>query len=525
MQIDWMATFGMAAVAVLAAMAGLLLMAALQPRLTSQRGTVFAERDPGASFLFDGEVLVDATPDARALLSISGMKGAPWPRLLAYLVPRFPGLEARLARLAEDGRITMASDNPDQPLMLRAEMRGGLTRITLIDPEEGAAHPGHDSLGFRAQEEELALLRGVVAQAPLMIWRETAAGDITWANAAYLIQAGQMLEPGKDLTWPLLRLFDRTAIQQGAPRQRQRLQTPASETWFDLTALPEQDGHLVFAQPADALVQAETGLREFMQTLTKTFAHLTTGLAIFDRQRQLALFNPALLDLTGLPPDFLTMRPTLFAFLDAMRDRNMIPEPKDYRNWRKQMMEIEAAAAQGTFEETWSLPSGQTYRVIGRPHPNGALALLFEDISTEISRIRRYREDMELGQAVFDAVDPALAVFSPAGKLVMSNAAYAALWEDDPGTALDEGSFAALCRHWRAKTAPSPIWEQADAFVASLSRPEALTGEARLTDGRLVQCRFASLPGGATMAAFHLSGSDQPFRIRSTEAEPIALTA
>jgi PAS domain-containing protein len=87
-----------------------------------------------------------------------------------------------------------------------------LTRITLIDPEEGAAHPGQDSLGFRAQEEELALLRGVVAQAPLMIWRETAAGDITWANAAYLIQAGQKLEPGKDLTWPLLRLFDRTAI-------------------------------------------------------------------------------------------------------------------------------------------------------------------------------------------------------------------------------------------------------------------------------------------------------------------------
>ena len=41
-------------------------------------------------------------------------------------------------------------------------------------------------------------------------------------------------------------------------------------------------------------MQAETALRGFMQTLAKTFAHLPTGLAIFDQHRQLALFNPAL---------------------------------------------------------------------------------------------------------------------------------------------------------------------------------------------------------------------------------------
>jgi hypothetical protein len=42
---------------------------------------------------------------------------------------------------------------------------------------------------------------------------------------------------------------------------------------------------------------------------------------------------------------------------------------------------LEEEAASGLFEETWSLPGGQTYRVIGRPHPNGALAFMFEDIS------------------------------------------------------------------------------------------------------------------------------------------------
>jgi hypothetical protein len=107
----------------------------------------------------------------------------------------------------------------------------------------------------------------------------------------------------------------------------------------------------------------------------------------------------------------------------------------------------------------------------------------------------------------------------------MSNAAYATLWEDDPGTALNEGNFATLCRHWRAKTAACPIWEQADAFVAALTRPEALTGETRLSDGRLVQCRFTALPGGATMAAFQLAVPEQSFCLHPVEGTSVAMIA
>jgi PAS domain-containing protein len=241
--------------------------------------------------------------------------------------------------------------------------------------------------------------------------------------------------------------------------------------------------------------------------LTKTFAHLPIGLAIFDRERQLALFNPALLDLTGLPADFLSSRPTLFAFLDTMRDRRMIPEPKDYRGWRRQMADLEKAAASGRYEETWNLPAGQTYRVIGRPHPDGAMALLFEDISTEVSRTRRYRADLELGQSVIDAMGEAVAVFSSSGVLVMANAAYARLWDHEPDATLDEIGIEAMVAHWRAGSAPSEIWTRARDFVAALGDRDAWSGEARLNDGRLLRCRFTPLAGGNTMASFGLAGS------------------
>lgn len=68
--------------------------------------------------------------------------------------------------------------------------------------------------------------------------------------------------------------------------------------------------------------------KNFVQTLTKTFATLSIGLVIFDRNRQLMLFNPALIDLTTLPADFLSARPNLLTVFDKLRDNQIMPEPK-----------------------------------------------------------------------------------------------------------------------------------------------------------------------------------------------------
>lgn len=491
-------------VALAAAAFGLFALAAVQDRLRPRATSVFAEGTGATIFLFDGDTLVDATPEARALLSAIPSRGSSWHRLLSYLAPRFPGVDQRLAALPTEGTFLLSGSGPaaGSGLRLQADWRGGLARLTLSGSEDQHTVSVLDPLTHRAMTDELAMLRAVVSQAPMLIWHENDAAEITWANAAYLGLATQRLDPEQDLSWPLPRLLPPPV---GAD-QRLRLDG-ATEAggWYQATAVAGDTGSTVFAQPADALVRAEASLRSFRQTLTKTFAHLPIGLAIFDRDRQLALFNPALLDLTGLPADFLSSRPTLLAFLDTMRDRNMIPEPKDYRSWRRQMAELEKAATSGRYEETWILPSGQTYRVIGRPHPDGAMALLFEDISTEMSRTRRYRADLELGQSVIDAMDEAVAVFSSSGILVMANAAYSRLWGHEPDTTLDEFGIDAMVAHWRAGTAPSDIWARAADFVATLGEGDGWAGDARLNDGRLVRCRFTPLSGGTTMVSFRLA--------------------
>ena len=506
------------AAALCAAGIGMLALWFLPARALPAQASIFTDSDNEMLFLFDGEILVDSTANARALLAASPMHGTPWGRLMVFLGARFENLEAHLQRLQAEGTIELPSVGPANPMILRAENSGGLTKLSLIHADKGGQNVGGDAIAQRAMLDELALLRETVATAPMLLWRENAVGDVIWANGPYLLQACAMLDEGKELGWPLPRLFNRTAAKSGKDQRQSLLTADKSALWFDISSRPEADGDLMFAIPADAAVHAETALRDFMQTLTKTFAQLPIGLAIFDRQRKLQLFNPALMDLTQLPADFLSLRPSLLAMLDAMRDRKMLPEPKDYRDWRRQIVEIEKAAASGLYEETWSLPDGQTYRVTGRPHPNRALALLIEDISSEMLRTRRYRADLELGQSVIDHMDEAIAVFSQSGQLVMSNNSYAGLWGHDPAETLADNTVRTLSARWRAQSAPSAIWAEVEEYVATVGDRDNWRGEVRLLDGRLIGCRFAPLAGGSTLASFRLMQPSEVGQTRLAES-------
>jgi PAS domain-containing protein len=494
---------GMVLTAMLVALSALALMQAWVARRPVRQASIFDPTPSRIAFLFDGERLIDASPAARALLP-EGEDERAWGRLMARFGPEFPNLADRLAALPRIGQVQIASQpGPTPPLVLKAELLSGLTRLTVDGGQTDVPGAAGDAASAAALQQEVMAQRAVLSRAPVLMWKEAPDGSVVWANHAYLIRAVELLPDGEDLSWPLPRLFDQPP-SPSTRLPRLKLQMPSGAEWFDLVRMPQGDEVLCYALAADKAVQAETSLREFMQTLTKTFADLPIGLAIFDRTRSLQMFNPALTDLTTLAPEMLIARPSLNAFLDAMRAKAMIPEPRDYRSWRKQLARLEEEATMGIFEETWSLPGGQTYRVIGRPHPNGALAFMFEDISNEMSQTRRYRADLELGQSVIDAVEDAVAVFSQGGQLVMSNAAYAQLWQHDPQVLLSEASISTLCAWWRDHAAPTMLWDDATDYVTSPGDREPWDGDVRLLDGRLVSCRFRPLTGGATLITFRV---------------------
>lgn len=460
-------------------------------------------------FLFDDEDIIDASPSALRLLKTAPQSNTPYQTFLAALRPRFPDLQGELANLGETGSLTMHPADTSDPVFLVAELWDGIAKIEICHPAEAARQPAIDPDHLRALEDELRTLRATTEHAPYMVWQQTRDGAITWANRSYLKHAQEMrqLSDQEINTWPPERLFHSISLAQGSPEgraHRASVQFPnrKQEHWFDCYSAEVGKHSVHFAVDADAVVRAEAALRDFVQTLTKTFAHIPIGLAIFNRDRQLALFNPALTDLTNLPPDFLSSRPTFFSFLDGLRERQMVPEPKDYKSWRQHMIALEAAASDGTYEETWTLPAGQTYRVTGRPHPDGAVAFLFEDISSEISLTRHFRAELEVSQALLDSFEEAICVFSSNGLLTLSNSAYTSLWGIDPSTTFGEMTIADAARSWQETFATSQVWDEVRAFVSEQGERETLRATVTGRNNSVLECTCVALSGGSTRVSF-----------------------
>ncbi|MEX5727949.1 PAS domain-containing protein [Rhodovulum iodosum] len=453
-------------------------------------------------FLFEGDRLVDASPAASRLLAQGPPGMGDRARLMALLVPRFPALPGALDDLRETGLAVL--DEAGGPARLRLRQAGGAIRLSLL--ERGV---GGDGAAGRALLDELAQLRALVDGAPALAWREDGRGAVVWANRAYLDHMGLARADGAGLVWPLPNLFRVSGQDAGsddAPRRVSLTLPDGKARWFDLSRQPEAGGTLCFAQPADAAVRAESALGEFHQTLTKTFADLPIGLAVFNRARQLVLFNPALAELCALEPEFLTARPRLGDMLDRLREKRMMPEQKDYPAWRDAITRLEKDAASGGYEETWSLPSGLTYRVTGRPHPDGAIAFLFQDISGEIALTRRFRAEMETGQAVLDGLPEAIAVFDAAGVLVAANAAYTRLWGQDPNECLGQIGLAEAGALWQARCQTDAAWSAMQAALWQIDRRAGWQGALTLRDGAVMSGRIAPLAGGARLVAFGGAG-------------------
>ncbi len=260
-----------------------------------------------------------------------------------------------------------------------------------------------------------------------------------------------------------------------------------------------------FAWDATTLVKLESELGRFIQTLTETFAHLPIGLAVFDKKRDLSLFNPALSDLLGIPVDWLIRRPRLRDFLDRMRNDGALPEPKDFKSLRQQLVNLENGSVGGTYNAEWTLPTGQIYRVIGRPHLKGGLALLFEDISKAVLLERRFRRDLDQLYSAFDMLEQGVAIFSRSGNLVFTNRVFREVWGSSIGSNQPDVSAQDFSRVLQKKCAPSPVWGDFREFIQNQEERSLWQASASMLTGEQVDMTFSPIAGGQVLCEFRVA--------------------
>ena len=486
---------------------------------TNSRGNTDNE---AIAVLLDGDEIADSTREAALLFSRAGFPCPNRESLIATLEPTFANMRSTLDNLDCDP--VMLSATNGSATWLRIAPVGQLVRIT-VAYQTTATTAQIDSLTESRENTELNDLRAIVQNAPTMMWRCDEKGQLVWANNAYLAASDAVSSSGLETPTmsdqPLFEGLEEPQVEGAAPRRcALKSNDPDDVHWYDVTSFQTGDAAFHYATDADSIVRAELAQRKVVRTISQTFAQLSIGLAIFDKRRQLVTFNPALFDMTGLNFEFLSGRPSLDSMLDRLRESRMLPEPKNYASWRDQFRAMEQAAKDGTYLENWDLPDGQTFRVTGRPHPDGAFALLFEDISAEVSLTRRFRTEIETSQAVLDHIEDAVVVFSNAGNLVMANAAYTSLWGTDLTDGLMQYDLRVELRKWQDRCTPSRIWTNLREFSNQMELRKAWSDNAIMDDGRHITCQANPISGGMTLVRFKFERQMAPRIQKLTQTDP-----
>lgn len=490
-----------------------------RPRKRTAR-EMLREADSAVGFLFDGHALVDASPLAKRLLPARDRGQSDWEVFIRLFSAQFPQLRVALASLPSEGRKRIVSPS-DPTLSLEAEHWDGYSRIIFDNASETGERSATDRLIAASLEQEVASLRAISEDAPMLIWKEDAPSQIVWANNSYLNLVDSLVIAPSETgpSWPPRNIFARFELpvdDEGYATKRVQIEPPEGEgtAWFEISSVRRRREVVRFAVDITTVVRAEATQRAYVESLSKTFAQLSIGLAIFGRDRRLLSFNPALLDLTGLPVEFLSARPQIRSVLDRMREARVLPEPKNYLSWRDELAALESAAENGSYCEVWNLPNGSTYRVTGRPHPNGATALLFEDVSADVSLTRRFRAEIELAHAALDGMRDAAVVISPTGSVIFSNSAYHDLWGTTKERGLREVDLKDEAAEWQQASVPTPVWAMIRDFIRGHGGRDPWEEPLSLLDGRQLVCRAAPLPIGNSLITF----------LRAPEiAQPLAL--
>ena len=449
-----------------------------------------------AYFLFDGDRLIKTSQAGRQLLKATKTGAKDWSGFHACFGLRFPKLPARPPDL--DAAQELSFDGADGA-RLQLQAVGRYWRVTLVEIQTTSdGFAAHRLFVIGRQHQQL---HTICHNMPYVVWQTSTDDVLLWQNKAYSLLRDAVGGRDDRSLFDLILSEDQTPAKN---RQSLHLLSKKVTMWYDIVSILTQGIWTHYASDINEIIKAETAQQNFVQTLGKTFAEMSIGLAVFDQNHRLVLFNPALIDLTSLGAEFLSGRPVLTHFFNKLRENRIMPEPRNSAAWRCQLQELISRSNQGAYCATWQLPNGLTYRVRGRPHPDGALAFLFENISAEISLTRRFRAKLAGLGSIIENLETAVVVFDNSGRLKLSNPAYTALWADIEGAAPDAegGAIIEVSRSWQAACLPTPVWGDLREYVVTIEGRERWAASVTRDNGDTLYCSVSPLPDSATMVCF-----------------------
>ncbi|MEM6971510.1 MAG: PAS-domain containing protein [Pseudomonadota bacterium] len=463
----------------------------------------------GITIRADGEQIRDFSPGAATLPGIEA-NASLFDVFSATLVDGREEALVALDILVDRGlpMRLLVSDQSGAPWELVGQPRGGELVITMHDASLMLTELRKSQRRISAREQALEegmserqVMSALLGSGAAIAWQRNGEGAIQWSAGTVASRLGQVLA-----TQTTALIGARTAEQvpddTGIIRSRLEI-LPTGEVEplpLQIMEIPTGDGDIVgLATDATVAAQAERTLGRFVQTMTETFAHLTAGLAIFDRNQKLVLFNPAFAQLLQLDPAWLANRPSLRDIIDALRANQRIPETGDYHGWRKRLLSLFDNTERADLDEIWHLADGTNIKVLARPHPHRSLAFVFDDISDRIRLEQRYRQSIDLQEATLNRLQEGLAVFGADGRLRILNASFTQIFGIDTALLQPGMHVREIVRLIGDMTVETDLWDKVTTAVTADETRSPWAERLTLGSSRILRLRLAPLPGGDTM--------------------------
>jgi signal transduction histidine kinase len=349
-------------------------------------------------------------------------------------------------------------------------------------------------------------LRALIESIPAPVWARDIAGSLVYANPAYLraVEARDLADAVARAVELLNRPAREEAARARAEGQPYAGRVPAivagSRRAFDVIDIPTRRGSVGIGIDVTEVEAMRSALQRLGEAHRRTLDQLATGVAIFGADQRLTFYNAAYRALWGLDAGFLDQQPTDSAVLDQLRAGRLLPEERDFRQWKAALHE--AYRATDAKEHLWHLPDGRTLRVVTTPNPQGGVTYLFDDVTERLELARRYDALIRVQGETLDNLAEAVAVFGSDGRMRLHNPAFLRLWRLAAADLAERPHIEAVIERFRPLYADDALWQRLRSAVTAIDRRESVTARLERRDGSVLDLATVPLPDGATLVTF-----------------------
>ena len=360
-----------------------------------------------------------------------------------------------------------------------------------------------------AEVEPVAFIE-MMSRAPFPLWRMNGSGNLTWVNAAYVDAVGAT--DIRDVLNKQIHLDNDSAKDaKSVLAQNKRVNTVRNIVMGGqnrstaISIFPINGGVAGIATDASEAEALRDALTIHVRAHDKLLNSMDEAIVIFSPNQKMRFHNNAFAALFNIDKTWFKDAPTHGEWLDHMRSRDLLPPHADYRAWKADELSLYTQWPDESPDEIWGLPDGRTIRLARMRDPAGGISLLFSDMTDAITLKGQLGTLINVQGATLDKLSEGIAVFGTDGRLKISNAAFARMWNLGEDDLKNNPRFSDIINLSLPLYHKTEFWNDLKARATDPD-PEIrrqIEGEIRRSDDKMLTWLSKPLPDGATLIVWN----------------------